>query len=67
MVRFVDIKDIYEPVDDGTKDGIFVSKSYDATSHFETTCVDVKSIYKRLTGNDLKIEGKVKKNEGQQE
>lgn len=28
---------LYEPVDDGTKDNIFVSKSYDATSHFETT------------------------------
>jgi len=28
---------IYEPLDDGSKDNIFISKSYDATSHFETT------------------------------
>jgi Rab GDP dissociation inhibitor len=28
---------LYEPVEDGTKDNIFLSKSYDATSHFETT------------------------------
>lgn len=28
---------IYEPLEDGTKDNIFISKSYDATSHFETT------------------------------
>lgn len=28
---------LYEPVDDGRKDNVFVSKSYDATSHFETT------------------------------
>ena len=28
---------LYEPIDDGTKDNIFISKSYDATSHFETT------------------------------
>lgn len=50
-----------EPMDDGTTEGIFVSKSYDATSHFETTCEDVKDLYKRITGNELKIEGKVKK------
>jgi hypothetical protein len=24
-------------------------------------CTDVKDIYKRVTGNDLKVEGKVKK------
>lgn len=48
---------LYEPVEDGSKDGIFISKSYDATSHFETTTDDVKDIYKRATGEDLKVEG----------
>ena len=28
---------LYEPIDDGTKDNVFISKSYDATSHFEST------------------------------
>lgn len=28
---------IYEPLEAGQKDNIFISKSYDATSHFETT------------------------------
>lgn len=28
---------LYEPLDDGRKDNVFISKSYDATSHFETT------------------------------
>ena len=65
--KFVDIKDLYEPINDGKDDNCFISKSYDATSHFETTCADVKSIYKRLTGNELKVEGKVQKlNEEQQ-
>lgn len=59
--RFVSVSDIYEPLSDGKLDQIFVSKSYDATSHFETVCADVKDIYKRVTGNDLKVEGKVKK------
>lgn len=48
---------LYEPVDDGSKDGIFISRSYDATSHFETTTDDVKDIYRRATGEELKVEG----------
>ncbi|KAJ3282919.1 Rab GDP dissociation inhibitor alpha [Borealophlyctis nickersoniae] len=58
---FTDIKDLYEPIADGTADGVYISKSYDATSHFETVCQDVKDLYKRATGNELKVEGKVKK------
>ena len=29
---------------------IFISKSYDATTHFETTCMDIVSLYERVTG-----------------
>ena len=28
---------LYEPLESGISDNIFISKSYDATSHFETT------------------------------
>ncbi|KAM3428931.1 hypothetical protein MY4824_008528 [Beauveria thailandica] len=48
---------MYEPLEDGTKDNVFISKSYDATSHFETTTDDVKDIYRRATGEELKVEG----------
>lgn len=48
---------LYEPVEDGTKDNIFISKSYDATSHFETTTDDVRDIYRRAAGEELKVEG----------
>ncbi|KAI1437193.1 rab GDP-dissociation inhibitor [Xylaria sp. CBS 124048] len=48
---------LYEPVDTGKADNIFISKSYDATSHFETTTDDVKDIYLRATGEELKVEG----------
>ncbi|CDK29184.1 unnamed protein product [Kuraishia capsulata CBS 1993] len=47
------IAELYEPLEDGSKDGIFLSKSYDPSSHFETTTDDVKDIYKRVTGHDL--------------
>ncbi|ROT38609.1 GDP dissociation inhibitor [Sodiomyces alkalinus F11] len=48
---------IYEPTDDGTKDNAYVSKSYDASSHFESTTDDVKDIYRRVTGQELVVEG----------
>ncbi|KAI6332024.1 Rab GDP dissociation inhibitor alpha [Pyricularia oryzae] len=48
---------LYAPIEDGTSSGIFISKSYDATSHFETTTDDVKDIYRRATGEELKVEG----------
>lgn len=32
---------------------IFISRSYDATTHFETTCDDIKDIYRRMTGSDF--------------
>ena len=48
---------LYEPLEDGTKDKIFISKSYDATSHFETTTDDVRDIYRRLAGEELVVEG----------
>ena len=28
----------------------FVTKSYDATTHFESTCEDVVEVYERVTG-----------------
>ncbi|EEY18269.1 rab GDP dissociation inhibitor beta [Verticillium alfalfae VaMs.102] len=48
---------IYEPTDNGSKDNVFVSKSYDASSHFETTTDDVKNIYRRAAGEALVVEG----------
>lgn len=51
--KFVSFSDYYEPVDDGKDSKVFISKSYDATSHFETTCLDVLDIYKRATGEEF--------------
>ncbi|KAJ3110089.1 Rab GDP dissociation inhibitor alpha, partial [Physocladia obscura] len=64
LEKFVSVDDLYVPIADGVSDQVFVSKSYDATSHFETVSSDVKDIYKRITGLDLKLEGKVQRLEG---
>jgi Rab GDP dissociation inhibitor len=39
--KFVRISDVYEPADLGSESQVFISRSYDATTHFETTCQDV--------------------------
>jgi len=57
--------DTYEPTDDGTKDKCFVSTSYDATSHFETTCLDVMDIYRRITGKEVDLTPKEQPEEEQ--
>lgn len=52
---------IYEPVHSGEKDGLIISQSYDATTHFETACQDILSMYKRLTGEEFDF-SKIKDN-----
>ncbi|CCE62437.1 hypothetical protein TPHA_0C02840 [Tetrapisispora phaffii CBS 4417] len=53
--KFMGIAELFEPKEDGFKDNIFLSKSYDASSHFETTTDDVKDIYFRVTGHPLML------------
>ncbi|KAF8938111.1 GDP dissociation inhibitor [Dissophora ornata] len=65
--KFVSIADICEPIQDGANDQVFVSKSYDATSHFETVCDDVKDLYKRITGNELVLKQRQTQEEEQKE
>ncbi len=47
------MSDLLEPVADGAADKCYISKSYDAASHFETAADDVLSLYKRITGTEL--------------
>lgn len=51
--KFVSVSDYYEPTDHGLESQIFISESYDATTHFETTCLDVLDIFKRGTGEEF--------------
>lgn len=51
--KFLSVSDYLEPTDNGLNSQIFISESYDATTHFETTCLDVLDIFKRGTGEDF--------------
>lgn len=61
--KFVTISDYMVPIDDGLDNQIFISTSYDATTHFETTCLDVLDIFKRATGEEFDL-NKVKQDLG---
>ncbi|XP_008784526.1 guanosine nucleotide diphosphate dissociation inhibitor At5g09550-like [Phoenix dactylifera] len=52
---FFDIYDIYDPVNKHDEDNCFISTSYDATTHFESTVQDVLSMYSRITGKELDL------------
>jgi Rab GDP dissociation inhibitor len=64
--KFVSVSDLYEPVDDGKSSQIFVTKSYDATTHFETTCLDVLDVYEKITGEKFDF-SKVTRGLGEEE
>ena len=54
--KFVSIVDLKVPSNGGgEKNNVFISKTFDATSHFETVCDDVKSLYQRVTGKPLDL------------
>ena len=47
---FVSVSDLMEPVEDGRTSKCFVSKSYDAQTHFESAAADILSLYERIMG-----------------
>ncbi|XP_061817454.1 rab GDP dissociation inhibitor beta [Nerophis lumbriciformis] len=51
--KFISVSDQFVPADMGEESQVFISRSYDATTHFETTCDDIKDIYRRMTGSDF--------------
>lgn len=54
-LRFDDIVDTYEPTAVGTADNVFVTRSYDATSHFEYESREVMDLYERIMGQRLDL------------
>jgi Rab GDP dissociation inhibitor len=52
---FVSVRDLFEPIEDGTRDKVFISKSYDPETHFDVSCRDILDIYKRITGKDMDL------------
>lgn len=47
---FVSVSEIQEPTHDAKEENLYITKSYDATSHFETSSKDVLALYEMITG-----------------
>ena len=53
--KFITISERYVPSTKG-KDGLFISESFDATSHFENETEIVLRMYTEITGKQLDLE-----------
>eukprot|EP01094_Clydonella_sp_ATCC50884_P008781 TRINITY_DN18334_c0_g1_i1.p1 TRINITY_DN18334_c0_g1~~TRINITY_DN18334_c0_g1_i1.p1 ORF type:complete len:488 (-),score=215.91 TRINITY_DN18334_c0_g1_i1:595-1995(-) len=52
--RFENVTETFEPIECDAE-RVFISNSFDATSHFETTCLDVLDMYRRISGKELDL------------
>ncbi|XP_074561781.1 guanosine nucleotide diphosphate dissociation inhibitor 2-like [Curcuma longa] len=52
---FFETYDRYEPTNDPSADHCFISTSYDPTTHFESTVMDVLTMYTAITGKTLNL------------
>ena len=55
LEMFVSVSDLHEPINDAAAESLFITKSYDATSHFESSSRDVLAIYETITGEKLDL------------
>jgi Rab GDP dissociation inhibitor len=55
LEKFFWVTDYFVPVNDPTKDGCFITSSYDATSHFESCTAEVLVYYEKITGSKLDL------------
>ena len=58
LEMFVSVSENYEPLADGKNTGLWISKSYDPSSHFEEASKDILEMYEKIVGEklDLNIE-----------
>ena len=61
---FHEVTPYYVPKDRSSKeDCIYVSKSMDATTHFESTTLDVIQLYEQITGEAFHLDSKDEEDE----
>ncbi|XP_066553758.1 rab GDP dissociation inhibitor alpha-like [Amia ocellicauda] len=53
LQKFVSITNLLIPKDDGRQSQVFISRSYDAATHFEAECDDIKDMYLRMMGSEF--------------
>jgi Rab GDP dissociation inhibitor len=53
--QFLLVDPLYEPIGDGKNEKLYISKSYDPSTHFKDTCADIMDIYERIMGKPLDL------------
>ena len=58
LEMFVSESILHEPIENGSKNGLWITSSYDASSHFEIASEEILKIYEQIVGEklDLNIE-----------
>lgn len=58
LEMFVSVSETYEPISEGTDTNLWITSSYDATSHFESASEEILDMYQKIVGEklDLNIE-----------
>eukprot|EP00768_Dysnectes_brevis_P000694 gnl/Dysnectes_brevis/1154_a1288_3827.p1 GENE.gnl/Dysnectes_brevis/1154_a1288_3827~~gnl/Dysnectes_brevis/1154_a1288_3827.p1 ORF type:complete len:491 (+),score=204.07 gnl/Dysnectes_brevis/1154_a1288_3827:22-1473(+) len=55
LKQFLQVQPIMAPTSSAAPKGIFISRSYDATSHFETTITEVLDMFEAITGEQIDL------------
>jgi Rab GDP dissociation inhibitor len=58
LEMFVSVSDVFTPTADGSANNLWITESYDSTSHFERASDEILDIYQKIVGEklDLNIE-----------
>ncbi|AYU80722.1 rab-GDP dissociation inhibitor [Leishmania donovani] len=56
LETFISVSDLYEPLEDGSTSRCFISKSYDAATHFESAAEDILNLFERIHGKPYSFE-----------
>jgi Rab GDP dissociation inhibitor len=55
MEMFISVSTIFEPLEDGKNSNLWITKSYDPSSHFEMASNDILEIYEKIVGEKLNL------------
>ena len=53
--KFTKISERYEVKKGNPNDGVYISNSFDATSHFESETENVLELYRQISGKELDL------------
>lgn len=64
LETFCTVSELFHPVEDGVKSHCYISKSYDAATHFETAAEDILDLFRRIHGKPFDFAAMKKLGEG---